>query len=686
MVKILPLDEVADATKFGGKAANLGKLLRADLPVPAGFAVPIQAFDARGRLLAEHTKEVKAWLSAGKLYAVRSSATVEDADEASWAGQFESYLNVEPAGLVQYIERCHNSAKARTKAYAKQQSINKELTSQVAVVVQEMVPATFAGVMFTKDPSNGSNKTIIEYVPGLGESLVHGDADPERIAWNRTKRAITEQTEQNVPIPSQQLIKLAEKIERSFGGVPQDIEWAFSGSEVWIVQSRPITTLQERGTGKHYLGNPDKLFYWGPSRALPLYMSDFLLAEQENYDRMVDNPKLVNPPKTIVIFINGQMVWLNKAAEFGKFVRSSFKEYEQGRSLEIDRTNWNAAVQELDDYMTANKYIKYTKLRELLINAWRPTLPAEFALYGAESVLEERMHELEPADRLTVWGAMTLDDEPTFMQRIDIELATSKSPGAAARQYPWIQDGYSGVFENAGKYFTERLKIIAGSTKLSSGSPDKRQAIIKKYGLNDKQVAGLSLARGLAEFMDDRKAWMMRTRRYIKRAASQFAHEKGVGIKAVERLTLDDLVTGTTEPYHGWSYLNGLHQSFNAQDAALAWDWYVEFKASKSVLAGIVVSSGGRHFINGKVFVAESPQSPMPDEAILVVPSTSPSYVPLMRKARALVTDHGGMMSHAAIVAREFGLPCIVGTKRATKILHNGDKVVLDLVKGEVNR
>lgn len=90
--------------------------------------------------------------------------------------------------------------------------------------------------------------------------------------------------------------------------------------------------------------------------------------------------------------------------------------------------------------------------------------------------------------------------------------------------------------------------------------------------------------------------------------------------------------------------------------------------------------------MNGEVTIVMNPTDPVDNDKIVVVPSTSPSYVPLMRKAKALVTDHGGMMSHAAIVAREFNLPCIVGTKQATKVLKSGDKVVLDLVKGEVNK
>jgi pyruvate,water dikinase len=104
------------------------------------------------------------------------------------------------------------------------------------------------------------------------------------------------------------------------------------------------------------------------------------------------------------------------------------------------------------------------------------------------------------------------------------------------------------------------------------------------------------------------------------------------------------------------------------------------------VVEGVVANTGGRHFVSGEVAVLDSHTDPVDDDKILVVPSTSPGWVPLMRHARAMITDHGGMMSHAAIVAREFNLPCIVGTKQGTKVLKNGDRVILDLIKGEIIR
>ena len=253
-----------------------------------------------------------------------------------------------------------------------------------------------------------------------------------------------------------------------------------------------------------------------------------------------------------------------------------------------------------------------------------------------------------------------MPDKLTFISRIDEELLATRDPKAIASKYPWIEDGYEGVTNNAMDYFVKRLKTLSDNSGSAKSIRKVRTELISKYSLTTAEVYALELARKLAEFMDDRKEWMMRTRSYIKTPANKIEH--------------------------GWMFDNGKVTLIRKTDTNDLWNRYIEFKTSTSAVNGIVASNGGKHFINGEVAVISSPTDNVSDDRILVVPSTSPSYVPLMRTARALVTDHGGMMSHAAIVAREFNLPCIVGTKHATKVLKNGDKVVLDLVKGEIIR
>jgi phosphoenolpyruvate synthase/pyruvate phosphate dikinase len=637
---ITKLSEVKSSNNFGGKAANLAKLLQNNIPVPDGFAVGLTAFDD-GKLTDESRQQIHMLLKDEKQYAVRSSALAEDAEGESWAGQFETFLNTEPIDVISKVEQCHNSIKSRAKAYA-----NDALTDNfnVAVVVQEMLEPEYAGVLFTKDPVSGEDVLITEYVAGLGEELVSGRADPEKVI-------LTSKNTNNVPFDAPQLTKLAVKVEKLFG-VPQDIEWVWEGGKIWFVQARPITVTQKRSNG-YYLGQPDELFYWGPSRAKPMYMSDFMAAAERFFITMNNDHKMPNPPKTLVLFDEGKMVWLSSAQEFADFTEHTFEAYEKLGRLDEDIAKWQTVCDKLDT-LTGNE------LTTAIVDAWFYTEFAEFSLYGAETTLIKRLSRFDNQTRQDIWGAFTIPDRPTFLARIDNELAASQDTKAMAEQYDWIEDGYDGLSKSAAKYFDERLKVVGSETSVIKNLEAKRDELINKLKLSDQEVKSLTLARRLAEFMDDRKAWMMQTRRLLTQSVGDIEH--------------------------GWAYDEGKAILVNQDDTRELWQRYVNFKASTNAVVGIVASNGGKHFLNGEVVVVSSPTDRVDDGKIVVVPSTSPSYVPLMRKAKALVTDHGGMMSHAAIVAREFNLPCIVGSKQATKVFKDGDKVVLDLVKGEVNK
>lgn len=630
-----------DSLNVGGKAANLAKLIQNGLPVPNGFSVSLAAFE-NGKLTDDAKQQIRKLTDSNKLYAVRSSALAEDAEGASWAGQFETFLNTKSDDVLEKIEECHVSAKNRAKAYATDKDIDD---FNVAVVVQEMLEPEYAGVLFTKDPVTGIDQLITEYIAGLGEDLVSGKADPKQVVLN------SEEAKQ-APFDTNQLAELAVKVEHLFG-VPQDIEWAWADSKIWLVQARPITATQEDRRG-YYLGEPSDLFYWGPSRAKPMYMSDFMAAAERLFIEMANDPKLPNPPNTLVLFDEGKMVWLSNAQDFVDFTERTFEAYEKQNRLNQDIADWKAVADKLAK-------LSGEELATTLVDAWYCTEFAEFSLYGAEAALIKKLSRFDTDTRQEVWGAFTVPDKPMFLARIDAELATSKDVNATAKQYPWIQDGYDGVSDRASKYFEERLKIVEDANPSEQKDIQaKRSELIERLKLTDDEVSSLTLARKLAEFMDDRKAWMMQTRRLITQNVGDIEN--------------------------GWFFSSGKVSLIDQENTHELWQRYVDFKASTSAVVGIVASNGGKHFVNGEVAVVASPTDVVADGKIIVVPSTSPSYVPLMRKAKALVTDHGGMMSHAAIVAREFNLPCIVGTKQATKVLQNSDKVVLDLVKGEVNK
>lgn len=640
--KILELSGMLEVDIFGGKATNLSRMIRNSLPVPSGFAVGLDAFDLKGNLKKGLDEVIINLLDSSKKYAVRSSATSEDSDNASWAGQFESFLDIDPDEVPNKVVECHNSAKARARAYA--QNMADDSGFKVAVVIQEMVNPEYAGVLFTKDPLTGENKFVTEYVKGIGEELVSGRADPIKISWKPGDKV-------DAPFDINQLTDLAEKVESAFES-PQDIEWAWADNTMWLVQTRPITTIQTNAVN-YDLGEVADLFYWGPSRAEPMYMSDFMAAVEKLFAEMDADLKLPNPPSNLVLFDKGRMVWLSNASSFFSWCEKTFEIYEKLAQLDKDISNWKRHAEKLH-------VLNGAELNEELVSAWYYTELAEFSLYGAEAALAKRLDRFDSQAKQDIWTAFTVPDKPTFLSEIDKELAENKDPAAMAKKYPWIQDGYFGLSDDVEDYFQERLKIVGSDTAKIVDNVLKRQELITRLELSKNEVESLTLARKLAEFMDDRKAWMMQTRRLLKESIGNIKH--------------------------GWFFAKGEVSLLDKNKTHELWQRYVDFKASTNVVSGAVASNGGKHFVNGEVVVVENPTDSVPEGKILVVPSTSPSYVPLMRKAKALVTDHGGMMSHAAIVAREFNLPCIVGTKQATKVLNDGDKVVLDLVKGEVIR
>jgi phosphoenolpyruvate synthase/pyruvate phosphate dikinase len=239
-----------DLNEVGGKAASLGEMMSNQFPVPSGFVITTKAFKdfSSGEISQEFKDEViKEFnaLNAGQV-AVRSSAVAEDSKSASWAGQLETYLNTTKGTLLENIQKCWNSVKTeRAKLYAKQKGIEEMI---VAVVIQKMVDAKMAGVMFTKNPVNGNEEIMIEAVAGLGEALVQGEVTPDNFIVDKKSFTVIEQTlEGDEPLLDADTLKelgqLSINIENHYQA-PQDIEWAIDkDKKIWILQSRPITTL-----------------------------------------------------------------------------------------------------------------------------------------------------------------------------------------------------------------------------------------------------------------------------------------------------------------------------------------------------------------------------------------------------------------------------------------------------------
>ncbi len=274
MPDVFPFAAIAaDALlQVGGKGLSLARTAAAGLPVPPGFVVSTDAYRRLFRAgIASDAGFVAALNAAyrelgGGAVAVRSSATAEDGAETSFAGQQETILGVVGEGdLANAVERCWKSLYTeRSMAYRRQQGIADD-GAAMAVVVQRLIPAEVAGVLFTRDPQDATGENLsVEASWGLGEAVVSGRVTPDRFRVNlATGNAVEKhaglKTVEFTPTGERPidgarqtelclsdsdlsaLADLARKVEACYGA-PRDIEWAIAAGEIYLLQARPITT------------------------------------------------------------------------------------------------------------------------------------------------------------------------------------------------------------------------------------------------------------------------------------------------------------------------------------------------------------------------------------------------------------------------------------------------------------
>jgi len=318
---ILQADDASVAPLLGGKARALGELVRAGFPVPTWFVVSPEAFWASlgveptylarmpndtqvAALVASvtPTSDVRNAVANalanlcldGSTVAVRSSASDEDGVDHSFAGQLESYLFVRPEDIAERIAGVWRSGfSSRLLAYRRQHGLTS-LPNPPAVLVQRMVASTVSGVAFSADPVSGRRGVaVVSAALGLGTGLVSGECDADTWHVDRTEAIVSrsivtkraghhrdDTTAEGVratPVPDHLVDKpalsdeqvgdvasLARRAEAHFGR-PQDIEWAYEGGRLYLLQSRPITSLAHQS-------DPDgTLIIWDNSNIVESY-------------------------------------------------------------------------------------------------------------------------------------------------------------------------------------------------------------------------------------------------------------------------------------------------------------------------------------------------------------------------------------------------------------------------------
>ena len=818
-----------DTDKVGGKAANLGDLAR-NLPCPAGFCLVADAYYQNLKhygidqkigeklalidtgnidtleqvsleigemvtampLLPDYENAVTAAfnrLAEGKdglQVAVRSSATAEDLVGASFAGQQETFLEVEGIeNVLKAVKKCWASLWTTRAIHYRERNGFEHHLVKMAVIVQEMIPAQVAGVMFTANPVTNSREEIrIEAVRGLGEQLVSGHAAGDVYVLKKSGEANIELVSKDISDPGngqmltdydiRELAHTGLKIEIYYGNY-QDIEWAYCRGKMYFLQTRPITTLRDEDLPDidRSAMNKDRqeVMAWVaerfPDPIMPidgvvvkvLFMAQFEAMQNFGYtigepdwgrvDRGIF-PEFFVPPtirpglkRLWQYFRVGKTLGSDPAGEwaaeqvylldmleklkrrdmstlplevvldyiteglhhFHYFNVLRYRYFAQNRIPSAILLRWMG-------FMFGDKAVAvYEKLVTGLDNATLRTNRAvrELAAEAAKSREVSTLFENIPPDKIltrleeTEAGREFLGKFNEFLLEFG-ERETNMGLGGIGS--PTWQDSPEVVFgiiramldedpdefrtreaDRAGK--AKEAEELVGS-RLSKGI----YSLFKADKLFQKLVRH---ARSFAAFREDSHYDVTRSLHVFRILFAELGKRFiRMGLikdpRDIYYLTYFEIKEILLIIYHGLEDVNV--KELNARIMSrkeeqvrrmARWSMRSQPVSDSEVIRGVPASQG---LVRGIARIIKDPGDfhRVRKGDILVAPYTNPAWTPLFTTAAGLLVETGGAASHAAIIAREYGIPAVMGVIRATEMFKDGEPISVNGTTGVIQR
>jgi rifampicin phosphotransferase len=726
---VAPLHSVHGSEFVGGKARRLAELMRAGFPVPDGFVIrDLRATPgARVQLPLRLQPEVqRAFLQlASPRVAVRSSAANEDGSEFSQAGVYDTQLNVDEGRLWAAAEEICASL-----AIGLDDTGSGDAEHLGAVVVQSMVPAEYAGVLFTRHPQS-SGEMLVELIAGLGEQLVGGEMTPLSFSFNRyTGRRLQED---EPPIDLQPLQALARRIEELFQR-PQDIEWAYHDGRFAILQSRDITAGAEDAGSLRALREEERarllarhagkvvdepLFVQNDISELLPEPTPFSLSWMQELwsaggtvDRAcrslgIAYPVLSESPE-VVTSAFGRLV-VDKVEErrrssAGLSAIAGFRLARNARAYEAEWTEvylpgfqqrmawWEAIAEEqLDRAATLDMLAQLRRsfMHSTYVHAERINMAAELYSTRARQRLERA--GLEPGLYLCAFPI-------TLFQGAQLALGAAEGDEGRASFLKVAGHRAPLDFEFAQERYSEDPAAVE-VLELRPGSEAALKSSPPPPGIGRMARVELDRALRFQTLKEDAKHESMRELALVRRVLLRLGDCVGLGedmfmLRVAEVLAIPSGEDAALPPE-----LLKLIESRRAEQEAFAEVLLptvldlaklerlplgegplltpLAGPGRDRVLQGQRVSGAG--VVTGRVrrLLHPSEGVQLQDGEVLVTRFTDPTWTPLFARAGALVTEVGGWLSHAAIQAREMGLATVVGATEALEMLRDGDLVQL---------
>lgn len=715
---VVPLRHAHQVAGTGNKAVRLGRLMELGFNVPDGFVVRAEAVRARsadGRFTPGAAREILraiAELKADRV-AVRSSGLNEDGADRSYAGVFDSILDVEKDSLFEALDRVANSlSSSRTAAYSGEHEVG-------GIVVQAMVPASFAGVYFTEHPAEAGT-AVVELVSGLGDALVSGRAQPQSFRLGRFSGRPLDA--RSAPIDLAPLFEIGTRAEAAFGR-PQDMEWAFADGRIHVLQSRDITCRSTDGESERSRreserarvlefargARPDEVVLAQNelSELLPrprpfsLAFLESLFAFGGSTHRAMQNlgiPYDVRPDSpSYVVGVFGAL-YVNKHEERRRSRRgaSSLASFRLVRAADEMERAWredflpsalramrrNEALDlarfDLNELVLIFRESRADFVERIYVHAEEINIAADFYLKTALRAIEKR--GIDAADELS--------RIPTTVVHTAFErLANGDTPGFL-EQY-----GHRAAldYEFSAPRFAEDPALVQEMAARARRARHESAPAIQRSG-----VLGLCIDRA--------RRWQALKEEAKHHALRDLAHLRRLVVAIGERTGLDDAVFDLTPEEvarlddavfreqvapalasrrlderlaHEFLRLPSQLSLSDLEALDLEHGGLVPHAPREGALRGTRVSGQGG--VIGRARVLREPEEldSFRENEILVARFTDPTWMPIFPLAAGIVTEVGGWLSHAAIQAREHGLTAIVGVEGALDVIETGDLLVL---------
>lgn len=799
-------DIIENNLSFGGKANQLAYLTDLGFNVPAFAVLPANCcapFFKKDKILnpdkLEQTlkacySEALNLLGAKTDLVVRSSASLEDGTHHSFAGQFESVLNIQnEAAFIEAFKTCYLSKYQSTvQHYCSNNNINID-EIYVHIIIQKYMPAEYAGVCFSVNPLNGKDtELVVEGVRGHNEELVQGQISPSTYFFDWYQAVLTNQyIENNHIIPDQVLqnvYDVALKIQQVFG-TPQDIEWVYYNKDLHIVQTRPLTAIHmdvkddwtnanlkdggissEITTPMMYslyedafestLSNYLKSVHLSPSKEPEKWFNEFMLYGYWNLGASKEGVKKIpgfierDFDQDLGVEINydgkGHVTnWTLKSIFNGLLIVSKLN-----KSIQGTINNSSKELQHFKDIINKYKHLniskqpinKASKIFDQLFLMDHKRLEGSYfkVIYNNsnnsslfKSALDKKRdkYQLNPLKLMAgiedVSHLKPIHEIWHLTQKIALQPALksyflSASEDQLVQAYfknnlPDFQKDITAIIEKYDYHSEKELDIMYPNwnekphqvfTSIkhflidNTDFPAMQKKQVEIFNQEFKKVKQKHFKRKIQKY---RKLLWLREE-YRDHSSQLYAILRNmllqIGTLLVEKKWISDkndvfflkkqelssfLQTSAVSKYQNIIRKNRIRfNSFkNYKKPNEIWTQRttthaLKNTASEHTFTGIPCSTGN---VKLRVYVVHHIEhaDTIPEDCILVTPFTNPAWTVYFSRIKGLITETGGMLSHGAIISREFGIPAVLGVQNISTLLKTGDLVELDGDSGTVH-